>query len=112
MKKETQLLICMHPFLSNYAKVSGRQRETSPASHTMIDRKSRNQESSDDETGSGSESVIGTKYLSPSKVSRDCNICNSDCSDCSDEIEADLDPSTWNGRLSVSWQSLDKGEDN
>ena len=58
----------------------------------------------------GSKSVIVLEDAASScKRSNDCNVCGSECSDCSDEIEADLDPASWNGRLSMSWQSLDKG---
>ena len=110
MNDETQICTRMYPSFSNYAKVSSRQRDTSQASHVTSDRKSRNRESNDDdEAESGSKSVIVSEDMSSSKVSSDCNICSSDCSDCSDEIEAELDPGMWNGRLSASWQSIDKG---
>ena len=115
MNDETHFLVSS---FSNYAKVSSRQRATSQESHVAPtvtgDRKSkRGQESDDDDDeygmGSGSKSVIVSEGVSLSKVSSGCNVCSSDCSDCSDEIEADLDPGMWNGTLSVSWQSLDKG---
>ena len=87
----------MHSYTySNYAKGLRRQGD-------------RNRESDDNEAESRSDSVIDSGNKSMVKVTHDCNACSSDCSDCSDEIEADLDPSTWNGRLSLSWQSLDKG---
>ena len=101
----------MHPSFSNYAKVTSRQGTTSQRGHGTSDRKSRSQDQQseeEDEAESGSKSVILSERSS-TKVSSDCNICSSGCSDCSDEIEADLDPGMWNGRLSVSWQSLDKG---